>query len=153
MAAPHHQVPALASAFATAPEQGCRGRLDAIRVFPPGFSFAISSHRRGARGVHALRLAEPTPVATVRLGPTPKARVGVLSEAFRLPGGGGIVDAKGESHMDKPSGVGTGTSWRCKVGMHTWVKRTNDEGGRYLECSRCGKEDNIPDSAGPRIVG
>jgi hypothetical protein len=23
---------------------------------------------------------------------------------------------------------------------------------RYLECTRCGKEDNIPDSAGPRIA-
>ena len=43
-------------------------------------------------------------------------------------------------------------SWRCRVGLHLWVKRTNDEGGRYLECSRCGKEDNIPDSAGPRIA-
>jgi hypothetical protein len=81
------------------------------------------------------------------------ARVGVQSKAFRLPGGGGIVDAKGESHMDKASETSTGTSWRCKVGMHKWVKKTNDEGGRYLECSRCGKEDNIPDSAGPRIVG
>jgi hypothetical protein len=54
--------------------------------------------------------------------------------------------------MRKPATSGTGTSWRCKVGMHKWVKKTNDEGGRYLECSRCGKEDNIPDSAGPRIA-
>jgi hypothetical protein len=42
--------------------------------------------------------------------------------------------------------------WRCKVGMHNWVKKTNDEGGRCLECSRWGKEDNIPDFAGPRIA-
>jgi len=54
--------------------------------------------------------------------------------------------------MDEPVEVATGTSWRCKVGVHKWVKKTNDEGGRYLECSRCGKEDNIPDSAGPRVV-
>jgi hypothetical protein len=54
--------------------------------------------------------------------------------------------------MGKPATSGTGTSLRCKVGMHKWVKKTNDEGGRYLECSRCGKEDNIPDSAGPRIA-
>jgi hypothetical protein len=54
--------------------------------------------------------------------------------------------------MAKPAQPRTGASWRCKVGIHKWVKKTNDEGGRYLECSRCGKEDNIPDSAGPRIA-
>ena len=95
----------------------------------------------------------PAPVATARLaGLPPNVAVGVQSKAVRPPGGGGIVDAKGESRRDKPAETGRGTSWRCRVGMHKWVKKTNDEGGRYLECSRCGKEDNIPDSAGPRIA-
>jgi hypothetical protein len=39
------------------------------------------------------------------------------------------------------------SSLRCKVGMHNWLKKTNDEGDRYLECSRCGKEDAIRNSA------
>jgi hypothetical protein len=53
--------------------------------------------------------------------------------------------------MSDTSKTSSGKSLRCTFGMHTWAKRTNDEGGRYLECVRCGKEDNIPDSAGPRI--
>ncbi|MDP1877193.1 MAG: hypothetical protein Q8M17_06525 [Actinomycetota bacterium] len=43
-------------------------------------------------------------------------------------------------------------SLRCRLGMHRNVKATNDEGGRYLVCTRCGKESFPPDSAGPRIV-
>ena len=54
--------------------------------------------------------------------------------------------------MDDVVGATTSRSLRCKLGMHHWVKKTNDEGGRYLQCSRCGKEDNIAESAGPRIV-
>ena len=34
------------------------------------------------------------------------------------------------------------TSMRCRVGWHKWIKRFNDEGLRYLACSRCGKEDH-----------
>ena len=54
--------------------------------------------------------------------------------------------------MAESSGTASGKSLRCRFGMHQWAKRTNDEGGRFLECVRCGKEDNIPDSAGPRAI-
>lgn len=44
------------------------------------------------------------------------------------------------------------SSMKCKVGIHHYVKKTNDEGGAYLVCSRCGKESYPQDSAGPRII-
>jgi hypothetical protein len=43
-------------------------------------------------------------------------------------------------------------SLRCRIGMHHFVKAINDEGGRYLVCSRCRKESFPSDSAGPRII-
>ena len=55
--------------------------------------------------------------------------------------------------IDTSSGNASTKPFRCKIGLHKWVKRTNDEGGRYLQCVHCDKEDNIPDSAGPRIIG
>jgi hypothetical protein len=30
---------------------------------------------------------------------------------------------------------------RCLIGMHNYHATTNDEGGKYLVCSRCNKED------------
>ena len=54
--------------------------------------------------------------------------------------------------MSDPSTAQHRSSLRCKLGMHRNVKATNDEGGRYLVCERCGKESFPPDSAGPRIV-
>ena len=41
---------------------------------------------------------------------------------------------------------------RCRLGMHSYVKETNDEGGAYLVCARCGKESFPADSAGPRLI-
>jgi hypothetical protein len=32
-------------------------------------------------------------------------------------------------------------SWRCRLGMHHYDPTTNDEGVKYLVCSRCKKED------------
>jgi hypothetical protein len=32
-------------------------------------------------------------------------------------------------------------SWRCRVGVHDYHAITNDEGAKYLVCSRCQKED------------
>lgn len=54
--------------------------------------------------------------------------------------------------MSEPMKPQHQSSLRCKLGIHGYVKFTNDEGGRYLVCSRCGKESFPPDSAGPRIV-
>jgi len=33
------------------------------------------------------------------------------------------------------------TTWRCRLGMHDYLAATNDEGAKYLVCSRCRKED------------
>lgn len=33
------------------------------------------------------------------------------------------------------------TSLRCRLGMHDYHAATNDEGAKYLVCSRCRKED------------
>jgi hypothetical protein len=30
---------------------------------------------------------------------------------------------------------------RCLIGMHSYHATTNDDGGKYLVCSRCKKED------------
>jgi hypothetical protein len=54
--------------------------------------------------------------------------------------------------MEEPSQVQRRTGLRCRLGLHSNVKATNDEGGRYLVCERCGKESFPPDSAGPRII-
>jgi len=32
-------------------------------------------------------------------------------------------------------------TWRCRLGMHDYHTTTNDEGAKYLVCSRCQKED------------
>jgi len=37
----------------------------------------------------------------------------------------------------------------CRVGWHKWVNRRNDEGLKYRQCSRCGKEDH----AGKPVLG
>jgi len=42
--------------------------------------------------------------------------------------------------------------FRCTLGMHDYHATTNDEGGRYLVCARCGKESFPNTSSGPRIV-
>ena len=42
-----------------------------------------------------------------------------------------------------PQGKAT---WRCRLGMHDYHIATNDEGAKYLVCSRCRKED-YPGSA------
>jgi hypothetical protein len=54
--------------------------------------------------------------------------------------------------MSDPTKPQRQSSLLCKLGMHRNVKATNDEGGRYLVCSRCGRESFPPDSAGPRII-
>jgi len=41
------------------------------------------------------------------------------------------------------------SSLRCKVGIHGYVKTTNDEGVSYLVCRRCGKESFPGQSIGP----
>ena len=32
------------------------------------------------------------------------------------------------------------SSLRCRVGVHSWDHRRNDEGDAYIVCRRCGKE-------------
>jgi hypothetical protein len=32
-----------------------------------------------------------------------------------------------------------GKRFRCRLGIHKWVLRVNDEGGQYYECRYCGK--------------
>jgi hypothetical protein len=39
------------------------------------------------------------------------------------------------------AGTGKRKSWRCRFGVHDYHATTNDEGVRYLVCSRCHKED------------
>ena len=41
------------------------------------------------------------------------------------------------------------SSLRCKVGIHGYVKTTNDDGVAYLVCRRCGKESFPGQSIGP----
>ena len=44
-------------------------------------------------------------------------------------------------------------SLRCRVGIHSYVKTTNDEGVGYLVCKRCGKESFPGQSIGPIPLG
>ena len=37
--------------------------------------------------------------------------------------------------------MGTGRTWRCRLGWHRWDKRVTDGGQSYLVCRRCDKED------------
>ena len=34
----------------------------------------------------------------------------------------------------------TAKSLRCRIGVHSWEHRRNDDGEAYLECRRCGQE-------------
>jgi hypothetical protein len=79
-------------------------------------------------------------------------RVGGIVVVTRLPGGGTPFDAREVPLMTDTPSTRTRKSIWCSLAQHTYVKRTNDEGGRYLVCRRCGKEKFPPDSAGPRIV-
>ena len=31
--------------------------------------------------------------------------------------------------------------FRCRIGWHKWVQRSNAEGSRYSQCERCGNDD------------
>ncbi len=35
-----------------------------------------------------------------------------------------------------------GKSMLCRLGLHSWENKTNDEGERYIECRRCGKDND-----------
>ena len=43
--------------------------------------------------------------------------------------------------MDETGKTLASSSWRCRIGMHDYHAITNDEGVKYLVCSRCQKED------------
>lgn len=43
--------------------------------------------------------------------------------------------------MDDSHSTSGRSSWRCRIGMHDYHPTTNDDGGKYLVCSRCQKED------------
>ena len=45
-------------------------------------------------------------------------------------------------------GSGGRPSWRCRLGLHHFVVKWNDDNERYRRCSRCGK-DQAPSSRGP----
>lgn len=32
---------------------------------------------------------------------------------------------------------------RCRIGYHRWVRAANDDGGVYLRCRVCGKDDDF----------
>ena len=84
------------------------------------------------------------PSLTLGFGVT-SAGIDVSVRAARQP-------SRKEAGMSDPTKQQRKSSLRCRLGLHRDVKATNDEGGRYLVCARCGRESFPPDSAGPRIV-
>ena len=104
--------------------------------------------RQAGRGGHGFR-GRPNPWRGSRPG-----RLRVTSQDNQVPGGGASFPV-GRFTMTTPGSrpeTNGRRSLRCRLGMHHFVKATNDEGGRYLVCDRCRKEQFPPDSAGPRIV-
>jgi len=43
--------------------------------------------------------------------------------------------------MEHENTQATRSSWRCRMRLHDYHPATTDDGGKYLVCSRCGKED------------
>jgi len=43
--------------------------------------------------------------------------------------------------MNETGSAKSRASWRCRLGLHDYHPTANDEGGKYLVCSRCQKED------------
>jgi hypothetical protein len=43
-------------------------------------------------------------------------------------------------------------SWRCRVGWHTWRKALTPDNEKYLECKRCGKEEDVQTEV-PNVLG
>jgi hypothetical protein len=43
----------------------------------------------------------------------------------------------------------------CRLGRHHWQRRSNDDGGAYFACTRCGKEHYTDgtESMDPRSFG
>ena len=64
---------------------------------------------------------------------------GVLSQMFALRSALGASPTRAEE--DAMSITTTTFHWRCRIlGMHAWVSRSTDDGGRYLVCRRCGRD-------------
>ena len=42
--------------------------------------------------------------------------------------------------MDNAKTAAGKASWRCRFGMHDYHPTANDDGDKYLLCSRCAKE-------------
>jgi hypothetical protein len=44
-------------------------------------------------------------------------------------------------------------SWRCHLRLHRWVRKQSDDGKRYVACRDCGKDKELPASAGGFLGG
>jgi hypothetical protein len=72
---------------------------------------------------------------------------GLLSRAFALRAALGASPRCAEDAMTLS--ITPVPSWRCRVlRLHTWVKRSTEDGGRYEVCTRCGI-DRGPAGYGP----
>ena len=40
-------------------------------------------------------------------------------------------------------------SWRCRIGWHKWVAKSNEDGTRYIGCARCPKQSDDPGPINP----
>lgn len=77
---------------------------------------------------------------------------GVLSQTFALRTALGSAPSRVEE--DAMTITKTRTFfWRCRVlRWHRWVKRSTEDGARYLRCARCGRDRNDT-NWGPLGVG
>jgi hypothetical protein len=79
---------------------------------------------------------------------------GVLVQAFALRAALGSSPARAEEAAIAVAAPRF--SWRCQVlRLHRWVRRSTEDGGRYLMCSRCARDLYLSPAvpSGPTHVG